>query len=88
MGVALSAPEKLQAIPGPWSAWIIQLMKKYVTEEGTLGTRITWDQSRGRPFQALIAFIMLAIEHPNATAPTSNAMTKFLTRADPVSLPF
>jgi hypothetical protein len=85
MGVALSAPEKLQAIPGPWSKWIIQLQKKYIAEEGTLGTSIVWDQGRARPFQALTAFIMLALDTTEAISPTSAVMTSFLTRSDAVS---
>lgn len=85
MGVALSAPEKLQAIPGPWSSWVGQLIKKYITEPRTLGELIEWDQMRGRPFQAITAIIMLALDEGRETTPTAPGMTKFLSRTDPVS---
>lgn len=86
MGVALSAPEKLQAIPGPWTEWIIELQKKYIIETHTLGDKLDWDTKRGKPFQALTAFIMLAYEANQTTAPTSSLMAKFLNRGDPVSI--
>ena len=86
MGVALSAPEKLQAIPGPWAEWIIELQKKYVTEENTLGDRMVWDQKRGRPFQVLTASIMLAYDPGRQFQPTATTMTKYLQRSDPVRL--
>ena len=34
MGVALSAPEKLQAISSPWADWIRVLNKKYFDSWG------------------------------------------------------
>lgn len=85
MGVALSASEKLQAIPGPWTEWIIELQKKYITEGNTLGDKMTWETKRGRPFQALTAFIILAYDPSRASIPSYPTMTKFLERSDPVS---
>ena len=85
MGVALSAPEKLQAIPGPWPEWILELQKKYVTEQHTLAEKIDWDVTRAKPFQALTAFVMLAYEPIRLSQPTYPSMTKFLERSDPVS---
>jgi hypothetical protein len=84
MGVSLSAAEKLAAIPGPWPTWIVELLKKYVAEVGTLSTAITWDQSRGRPFQIIAGFIQMAVD-PNAkaTIPSAQQLNKFLHRADP-----
>lgn len=90
MGVALSAPEKLAAIPGRWSEWIGELQMKYVTEQGTLGEKLEkdkWDTSRGRPFQSLTAFVMMAYDTTRNSAPTANTMRVFLERLDPVSLP-
>ena len=84
MGVALSAPEKLQAIPGPWTEWIIELQKNYITEDDTLGDRMNWDTKRGRPFQALAASIMLVSDPERYSHPTFTTMGKFLERWDPV----
>ena len=85
MGVSLSASEKLQAIPGPWTMWIIELQKKYVLEEDTLGHLLTWDTSRAKAFQGLVAFIMMAYDPSRQTQPTYPAMTPFCQRSDPVS---
>lgn len=84
MGVSLSAAEKLAAIPGPWPTWIVELLKKYVGEVGTLGTAITWDQSRGRPFQIVAGFVLMALDPgAKATIPSAQMLNKFLHRADP-----
>ena len=83
MGMPLSAAEKLQAIPGPWTAWVISLQKKYITEEGTLGTRLQWDLSRGRAFQGLTAAVMIA--YGADRQPTYAKAAKFLERKDSVS---
>lgn len=84
MGVSLSAAEKLAAIPGPWPTWIVELLKKYVGEVGTLGTAITWAQDRGRPFQIVAGFVCMAREHPGgkATIPSAQQLNTFLSRAD------
>ena len=85
LGVALSAPEKLQAIPSPWTEWIIELQKKYVTEDNTLQSNMSWETNRGRPFQALTAFVILAYDPSRQPLPTYPIMTKFLERSDPVT---
>ncbi|ORY27368.1 hypothetical protein BCR39DRAFT_538518 [Naematelia encephala] len=82
MGVALSAPEKLQAIPGPWSDWILELQKKYITEPGMLSTHVNFDTRRARPFQALAAIVLLAYGQKD-NLPTYQSMGKFLERKDP-----
>lgn len=88
MGVALSAPEKLQAIPGEWSKWIVELQKKYVSEEDTLKDKIDLDVTRARAFQHLTAFIMLASDPSRSSVPTYGPMHKFLERADRVRVTF
>ena len=85
MGVPLSAAEKLQAIPSFWSTWIVELEKKYVLETGTLGERLTWDQTRGRPFQFLASFVILAYNWPQSQRnPSAIQITAFLSRSDKV----
>ncbi|EIW73182.1 hypothetical protein M231_07438 [Tremella mesenterica] len=82
LGMALSAAEKLQAIPGPWSAWILELQKKYITEPNTLNRpKVEMDTSRGRAFQNLVAIVMLC--YGQDKAPTAIKMHQFLERKDP-----
>jgi hypothetical protein len=82
MGVSLSTAERLQAIPGPWPTWVTELIKKYITEPGTLGTAITWEQKRGRPFQNIAAFIILAYEPDRNSVPSAQAIEAFFKRDD------
>jgi len=82
MGMSLSAAEKLQAIPGPWPTWINELIKRYIDDEETL-RMLDWDRSRGRPFQNLAGFIMLAHDKTRLLVPSSTIITKFLERHDP-----
>jgi hypothetical protein len=81
MGMSLSAAEKLQAIPGPWPSWINELIKRYIDEEDTLG-QVDWDKARGRPFQNLASFIILAHDQSRSIVPSSTIITKFLDRRD------
>jgi hypothetical protein len=86
LGVSLSAAEKLQAIAGPWSSWIGELVKKYVMEEDTLAKKLRdWDTTRAKPFQALIALIQLTYEPSRQIQPTYSNMATFLDRKEPVS---
>lgn len=85
MGMSLSVAEKLQAIAGPWPTWINELVKKYVNEPDTLGTigGFDWDTARGRPFQALAGFIMMAHDPSRTIIPSAHQTTSFLERRDP-----
>lgn len=85
LGMALTAAEKLQALPGPWREWIMELQKKYVTGSGTIADRLPkFSTKRAKAFQFLVAFIMIA--HSTArVVPTAATQTKFLKRVDPVS---
>ncbi|WVQ93954.1 hypothetical protein IAU59_001032 [Kwoniella sp. CBS 9459] len=82
LGVALTAAEKLQAIASPWSTWLLQLEKQYIIEDGTLGQALSWDTSRGKPFQNLLGFIMLAIDPTRHLTPSAANMKQFINRAD------
>lgn len=82
MGVSLSTAEKLQAIPGPWPQWVIALQRKYINEEKTLGDTITWDQTRGKPFQNLAGMVILAYEQDRETVPSAQAINTFFSRSD------
>ncbi|TXT06053.1 hypothetical protein VHUM_03526 [Vanrija humicola] len=83
LGVALSAPEKLQALGGPWSAWITELQKKYITADGALASHLAnFDVSRARAFQNVLAYVMLAFENKSGTHPTNNTEATFLGRTD------
>lgn len=85
MGVPLSAPEKLQAIPSELTTWIMELAKKYVFEEGTLGDHIDWDTARGKPFQAIASIIYMCWYVDSRQAVTSTVLKKWLEKSDPVS---
>ena len=86
MGMPLTTAEKMQAISSPWSNWIIELQKKYITEEGTLGDKFRFDQTRGRAFQALGAFVILAYQYPERqTTLYYTVQSAFLSRSDQVS---
>ncbi|RSH89444.1 hypothetical protein EHS25_001993 [Saitozyma podzolica] len=82
LGVALSAAEKLQAIPGPWGTWIGELLKKYILPEGTLSDAIPWDTKRGKPFQAVASMVLLCHDLTRTSPPTSTEMHKWLERSD------
>lgn len=85
MGMALSAAEKLQALGGPWGEWCTELEKKYITAEGAAASNLPkFDILRGRPFQVMSAFIIMA--HENKVAPSAVMTARFLERTDPVSL--
>lgn len=89
LGVALSAPEKLQALGGHWSAWITELQKKYVVSAGALSSYLLhFDVARGRAFQNVLAFVMLAFENKSGTHPTNATEMKFLSRTDMPEKPF
>jgi hypothetical protein len=85
LGVALSAAEKLQALAGPWGEWVTELQKKFIIGAGTLSELLPkLDISRGRPFQILLSYIMIAND-AQRIVPTSSNQTKFLSRTDQVS---
>lgn len=84
LGVALSSAEKLQAIASPWSTWISDMLKRYVFEPNTLETLMTWDVSRGKPFQAFTAIAIWCQDQSKIAALSSTDFRKFLDRQDAV----
>ncbi|ORX34990.1 hypothetical protein BD324DRAFT_609725 [Kockovaella imperatae] len=89
MGMPLTTAEKMQAISSPWTNWILELQKKYISHEGTLGDMIKIDQTRGRAYQALSAFVQLAYYYPDRQSTISYVQqTVFLSRADQPDKPF
>jgi hypothetical protein len=84
--MALSNPEKLQALAGPWGEFIVELQKKYITGgEWTIGTLLhKFEVTRGRPFQVLTAFTMMANSEGRVDL-TSSTQSKFLKRTDNAS---
>ncbi|KAL7421270.1 hypothetical protein Q5752_004155 [Cryptotrichosporon argae] len=84
LGVALSAAEKLQAVPGPWAEWINELQKKYIYGDDGLGARLKqYDTTRGNPFKQLATIVMLCWDPASHQTPTSQSITKFVQRVDP-----
>ncbi|KAK8844614.1 hypothetical protein IAR55_006461 [Kwoniella newhampshirensis] len=88
MGVALSPAEKLQAIASPWTTWILALEQKYISEPDTLHALLDWDIKRGKSFQCLAGFIMLAFDTTKQLVPTATSQKAFLSRADGPELGF
>lgn len=83
--MALSSAEKLQAIASPYTTWLGELLKKYVFQDGTLKDLITWDTTRGKPFQSF-ASIAIWCQDPSAIAALSpSKYHAYLDRQDPVS---
>lgn len=84
LGVSLSSAEKLQAIPGPWPTWVVELIKKYVLEPYTLGDKnvLDWELRRGRPFQNIAGFIILAHDPDLVSVPAFKQIQTFFARGD------
>lgn len=78
--MTLSSSEKLQAIPGPWPNWISDLRTKFVSKDGTLGDKLDWDKTRGRPFANIAVFVMMA----HGSGQSSSQLSSFLERTDAV----
>lgn len=88
LGVALSSAEKLQAIASPYTTWLGELLKKYVFQDGTLKDLITWDTTRGKPFQSF-ASIAIWCQDPSAIAALSpSKYHAYLDRQDPPDAAF
>lgn len=85
MGVALSAAEKLQAIPGQLTTWIMEIAKKYVFEEDTLGDYMDWDVARGKPFQHIASMIHMCWYVDSRQTVSSTTLKRWLERDDMVS---
>ncbi|GMK54663.1 hypothetical protein CspeluHIS016_0112490 [Cutaneotrichosporon spelunceum] len=89
LGMPLSTAEKLQALGGHWSSWITYLEKKYIVEKGGLRDKLPkFDVGRGRPFQVIASFVMMAYDPESKPAPTNVSLTRFFERDDRPERPF
>lgn len=77
--------EKLQAIAGPWSDFIQEILKKYVMGDGCLQQFINFDFTRARPFSAIVSAAMICYALPeNKVSPSASSMATFTKRTDEV----
>lgn len=57
MGMPLKEGEKLQSLAGPWAAWILALVKRYVEGKGMLDEELDWETGRGAAFQSITCVV-------------------------------
>ncbi|KAI1791297.1 hypothetical protein LXA43DRAFT_1094676 [Ganoderma leucocontextum] len=88
MGVALTAAEKLQAIPSPRSAWIGELQSRYVYIENSLTQKISVTIKRGQDFQLIAGIVYCCDRLPEHALPLSNSLNTWLSELDPPSEQF
>jgi len=87
--MALNSSEKLAAIPGPWSKWIVGLQKRYIgsrDEDGTLAAMLDVKIERSLPFKLIASIIVLALETDRRSPPSATYITKFIDRSDGVCI--
>ncbi|KAI5123010.1 hypothetical protein M0805_007632 [Coniferiporia weirii] len=85
LGVALTPAERMQAIPGPWSQLVRDILG--VMDEYKMSEFLEWSSTRGRDFQSVASIIFL-MEKPKASYPSSVVLEKYLKRTTPPSKPF
>ncbi|KAI0367878.1 hypothetical protein BV20DRAFT_530564 [Pilatotrama ljubarskyi] len=83
LGVALTAAERMQAIPGPWPALIREVQSIVLGDEG-FGEDLDWGHDRGRDFQCLATIIHLIDTHPSTVFPGGARLEKWLSSFTPV----
>ncbi|PIL34001.1 hypothetical protein GSI_03709 [Ganoderma sinense ZZ0214-1] len=85
MGVALTAAEKLQAIPSPWSEWIGELQSRYVYIDDSLTQKINVTIKRGQDFQLIAGIVYCCdkLSEQEQAMPSSNNLNVWLSREDP-----
>ncbi|KAI0357156.1 hypothetical protein OH77DRAFT_1519592 [Trametes cingulata] len=83
LGVALTAAERMQAIPGPWPALIREVQSIVLGDEG-FGEDLQWGHDRGRDFQCLATIIHLIDSHPSTVFPGGARLEKWLSASKPV----
>ncbi|KZO93092.1 hypothetical protein CALVIDRAFT_540344 [Calocera viscosa TUFC12733] len=62
LGMALSTPEKWQALQGPWPDFLRELRSSYFSEdrpESNLLAKINWDMSRAKDFQDVVRMAIM-----------------------------
>ena len=67
----------MQAIPGPWSALVREIIA--FMDQYNLGRILEWSSSRGRDFQC-VASVVYVMEKPDVSYPTSVTLDKWLHR--------
>ncbi|KAI0641718.1 hypothetical protein C8Q79DRAFT_288783 [Trametes meyenii] len=77
LGVALTAAERLQAIPGPWPA-LIREVQSLVLGDAGFGEDLDWGHDRGRDFSCLASIIHLIDSYPSTTFPGAPRLEKWL----------
>ncbi|KAM5543199.1 hypothetical protein V8D89_003073 [Ganoderma adspersum] len=82
MGVALTAAEKLQAIPSPWSEWIGELQSRYVYIDNSLTQKINVTIKRGQDFQLIAGIVFCCDMYPEQAMPSSQNLNTWLLRED------
>ncbi|KAI0808252.1 hypothetical protein C8Q74DRAFT_1188435, partial [Fomes fomentarius] len=80
LGVALTAAERMQAIPGPRPS-LIREVQAYVLGDDGFGEDLDWGHNRGRDFQCLATIVFLISNHPSTSFPTSPGLEKWLMSA-------
>ncbi|RDX45607.1 hypothetical protein OH76DRAFT_1465730 [Lentinus brumalis] len=79
LGVALSAAEKLQAIPSPRTEWIIQLQTRFFTHEENLTQKMDIASKRGQDFQLIAGLVYCCDQYPEQAQPSSKNLERWLT---------
>ncbi|EIM82659.1 uncharacterized protein STEHIDRAFT_102019 [Stereum hirsutum FP-91666 SS1] len=79
LGMPLTVPERLQAIPSEWSEWVLRLDRTYVTIENGLVDYIDIATTRARTFYnvAILVFCCHALP-ATRSQPTASTLEKFL----------
>ncbi|EJD00602.1 uncharacterized protein FOMMEDRAFT_142422 [Fomitiporia mediterranea MF3/22] len=85
LGVALTPAERLQAIPGPWTQLIRDVLN--VMEEYRISDELEWAKTRGRDFQAAASSVYL-MEKPDVGWPTAGSIERWLQRVTPPTKAF
>ncbi|KAI0699490.1 hypothetical protein C8T65DRAFT_659370 [Cerioporus squamosus] len=83
LGVALTAAERMQAIPGPWPS-LIREAQAIILGDGGFGEDLDWGHDRGRDFQCLATIIFLIDGQPTTTFPGAVKLEKWLQTSKPV----
>ncbi|THH05590.1 hypothetical protein EW145_g4688 [Phellinidium pouzarii] len=85
LGVALTPAERMQAIPGPWSQLIRDVLADM--QEYKMGELLDWASARGRDFQSVASATYL-MEKPSASYPSAPVIDKWLQRVTPPTKAF
>ncbi|RPD78541.1 hypothetical protein L226DRAFT_531882 [Lentinus tigrinus ALCF2SS1-7] len=78
LGVALSAAEKLQAIPSHRTEWIIELQQRFFLHEDNLPQKMDVAYKRGQDFQLIAGFVYCCDQYPEPAQPSSKNLERWL----------